>query len=176
MNKIHTAQTHHARRRQDSQWLSRRLNGGFEDTLSMTMTELDRLHNQTGILRASLEADDELQPLLYQLQQELLDLNEILQSTAATSSSSSLCLLETLACTLELPSVDSAMVLPAGNRLSALAHTASKQCLRMERHIRDLTLMDNVHSRYLNSLPRLTVIYERLTLALAQRQGHPFQR
>ena len=157
-------------------WLARQLAGGSEELLVLTLTELDRLTSQTGILRASLDADDPLQPLLHQLYQELFDLGATmsrpslhLSRHAGSSSSSTSDLLAQLAAIL--PDKDE-QERPAANRNAALARNASKLCGRIERLLQELVRLDQRYSLSLARWPQLSALYPRLACALGQRSTH----
>lgn len=135
--------------------------------------DVDELNSWMGLLRAELIADDDLQPLLHQIQHDLFDLGGELSVPGFYALSEEL--LQDIEDNLEalndtLPALKD-FILPGGNRCAACAHMARTVCRRAERSLVEMARTETVSSlalRYLNRLSDLLFILARV---LARRDN-----
>ena len=132
-----------------------------------TIGDVDELNSWIGLLRAELQQNDELQPLLHQIQHDLFDLGGELSVPGFTALSEEL--LQDLEDNLEalnagLPPLKD-FILPGGNRCAAQAHMARTVCRRAERAMVELARCESINNlglRYLNRLSDLLFVIARV--------------
>jgi len=135
--------------------------------------DVDELNSWMGLLRAHIADDDELQPLLHQIQHDLFDLGGELAVPGYQALSEEL--LQDIEDNLEainatLPPLKE-FILPGGNLAASHAHIARTVCRRAERALVELSETEEVFPlalRYLNRLSDLMFIIARL---LARRNN-----
>lgn len=135
--------------------------------------DVDELNSWMGLLRTELSTDDELQPLLHQIQHDLFDLGGELSVPGFYALNEEL--LQDIEDNLEalndtLPPLKD-FILPGGNRCAASAHMARTVCRRAERSLVKMAHTETVSTlalRYLNRLSDLLFILARV---LARRNN-----
>ncbi len=137
--------------------------------------EVDELNSWVGLLRTELTGDDELQPLLHQIQHDLFDLGGELSVPGFNALNEALLSdienqLERLNDTLP-PLKD--FILPGGSRAAALAHMVRTVCRRAERALVALTEHEDISPLSLQYLNRLSDLMFVMARVLARRDnGH----
>ena len=139
------------------------------------MGDVDELNCLIGVLESHLSLDDELSPILRNLQNDLFDLGGEL----AVADESYTVITPERVSELEvildryndtLPPLKN-FILPGGTPNAAHAHLARSACRRSERRLVDLVLSENVNPQaiaYLNRLSDLLFVFARV---LARRGG-----
>ncbi|UTW49041.1 cob(I)yrinic acid a,c-diamide adenosyltransferase [Bacterioplanoides sp. SCSIO 12839] len=135
--------------------------------------DVDELNSWIGMLRAELDAADDLIPLLHQIQHDLFDLGGELSVPGFNA------LQEVLIADLEdnlealndtLPPLKD-FILPGGSKAAALCHMARTVCRRAERSLVQLNSVDDLNPlalRYVNRLSDLLFVAARV---LARREN-----
>jgi cob(I)alamin adenosyltransferase len=137
--------------------------------------EVDELNSWVGLLRTELTGDDELQPLLHQIQHDLFDLGGELSVPGFNALNEALLSdienqLEKLNDTLP-PLKD--FILPGGSGAAALAHMVRTVCRRAERALVALTEHEDISPLSLQYLNRLSDLMFVMARVLARRDnGH----
>ncbi|MCA6065157.1 cob(I)yrinic acid a,c-diamide adenosyltransferase [Thalassolituus marinus] len=135
--------------------------------------EVDELNSWVGLLRAELTGDDELQPLLHQIQHDLFDLGGELSVPGFNALNEALLTdienqLEILNDTLP-PLKD--FILPGGSRAASLAHMVRTVCRRAERALVALTEHEDISGLSLQYLNRLSDLMFVMARVLARRDN-----
>ncbi len=135
--------------------------------------EVDELNSWVGLLRTELTGDDELQPLLHQIQHDLFDLGGELSVPGFNALNEALLSdienqLERLNDTLP-PLKD--FILPGGSRTAALAHMVRTVCRRAERALVALTEHEDISPLSLQYLNRLSDLMFVMARVLARRDN-----
>lgn len=138
-----------------------------------TLGEVDELNSWIGILRAELDANDELQPLLSQIQHDLFDLGGELAVPGYNL------LNEQLLTDLETHLVNwnetlpplKEFILPGGSKPAAQCHMARTVARRAERAYVSLMQSDTINELGLRYLNRLSDILFVLARVLARRNN-----
>ena len=135
--------------------------------------DVDELNSWVGMLRAELDAADELIPLLHQIQHDLFDLGGELSVPGFNA------LQEVLISDLEdnlealndtLPPLKD-FILPGGSKAAALCHMTRTVCRRAERSLVQLNQVNELNPlalRYVNRLSDLLFVAARV---LARRES-----
>ena len=143
-----------------------------DDARTEAMGDVDELNAHVGLVRAGIAWQDELQPLLENIQHDLFDLGAELslpgggkriRDTHITALEQSLD-----ARNAQLPPLDN-FILPGGSEAVARCHLARTVCRRAERRIVALgskAQVDGTVQRYLNRLSDLLFVLAR---AIGQR-------
>jgi cob(I)alamin adenosyltransferase len=135
--------------------------------------EVDELNSWVGLLRTELTGDDELQPLLHQIQHDLFDLGGELSVPGFNALNEALLSdienqLEKLNDTLP-PLKD--FILPGGSGAAALAHMVRTVCRRAERALVALTEHEDISPLSLQYLNRLSDLMFVMARVLARRDN-----
>ncbi len=146
---------------------------GKDDIRIQCIGETDELNSWIGMLRAALPDEDELQPLLSQIQHDLFDVGGELAMPGYTALNADMiagldAVLDKLNATLP-PMKD--FILPGGNEAAARCHLARTTARRSERSVVTLMRRDDINPLILQYLNRLSDLLFVLARVLARRNG-----